>query len=97
MAPLLLYVPDAIGAGAIDMKTVAGLTMVQSLFATGSGAIVHRRFQFISRPLVLWMGAGATAASGRRPLFTKPFVRVPRGHLCIARNDCGSPDADTAF
>jgi uncharacterized membrane protein YfcA len=63
MAPLLLYVPTAIGAGTIDMKTVAGLTMAQSLFATGSGAIVHRKFQYINRKLVLWMGIGAAAAS----------------------------------
>lgn len=63
MAPLLLYVPAAIGAGSLDMKTVAGLTMTQSLFATGSGAIVHRKFQYLSRKLVLWMGAGATIAS----------------------------------
>ncbi|MHB8922935.1 MAG: sulfite exporter TauE/SafE family protein, partial [Thermoleophilia bacterium] len=37
MAPLLLYVPAALGVGDLDMKTIAGLTMVQSLFATGSG------------------------------------------------------------
>lgn len=63
MAPLLLYVPSAIGAGTLDMKTVAGLTMVQSLFATGSGAAVHRKFQFLSRPLIIWMGGGVTIAS----------------------------------
>ncbi|RJQ45732.1 MAG: sulfite exporter TauE/SafE family protein [Gaiellales bacterium] len=56
MAPLLLYVPSWLGAGALDMKTVAGLTMVQSLFATGSGVIVHHRFRFVSKPLVAWMG-----------------------------------------
>jgi len=63
MAPLLLYVPTAVGAGSLDMKTVAGLTMVQSLFATGSGVLVHRRFQHVSRDLVLWMGLGVMAAS----------------------------------
>jgi len=71
MAPLLLYVPAAVGAGSIDMKTVAGLTMVQSLFASGSGAIAHRRFQYISRPLVLWMGIGATAASLAGALYSQ--------------------------
>ncbi len=56
MAPLLLYVPSWLGVGELDMKTVAGLTVVQSLFATGSGVLVHRRFRFVSRPLVLWAG-----------------------------------------
>jgi uncharacterized membrane protein YfcA len=71
MAPLLLYVPPAIGAGALDMKTVAGLTMVQSLFATGSGVLVHRKLKFVSRRLVLWMGAGITAASLAGALLSK--------------------------
>jgi len=71
MAPLLLYVPAAIGTGSLDMKTVAGLTMAQSLFATGSGAIVHRKFQYISRKLVLWMGAGATIASLAGAVFSR--------------------------
>lgn len=53
------------------MKTVAGLTMVQSLFATGSGAIVHRKFQYLSRPLVLWMGSGATIASLAGAVFSR--------------------------
>ncbi|MBE0428543.1 MAG: sulfite exporter TauE/SafE family protein [Thermoleophilia bacterium] len=63
MAPLLLYVPPALGVANPDMKVVAGLTMVQSLFATGSGVIVHRRFQFVSRELVLWMGGIIAVAS----------------------------------
>ncbi|MHB9112227.1 MAG: sulfite exporter TauE/SafE family protein [Thermoleophilia bacterium] len=71
MAPLLLYVPAAIGSGALDMKTVAGLTMVQSLFATGSGAAVHRRFQYLNRPLILWMGGGATMASLAGAIFSR--------------------------
>lgn len=53
------------------LKTVAGLTMVQSLFATGSGAIVHRKFQYLSRPLVLWMGSGATIASLAGAVFSR--------------------------
>ncbi len=63
MAPLLLYVPAAIGSGVLDMKVVAGLTVVQSLFATGSGVLAHRKARHVSRPLVLWMGAGITAGS----------------------------------
>jgi len=70
MAPLLLYIPAALGAGALDMKVVAGLTMVQSLFATGSGVLVHRQQKYVSRPLVIWMGAGITAASLLGALFS---------------------------
>ncbi|MBI5869693.1 MAG: sulfite exporter TauE/SafE family protein [Actinobacteria bacterium] len=71
MAPLLLYVPSAVGAGVLDMKTVAGLTMVQSLFATGSGAAVHRRFKYLNQSLVLWMGSGAAAASLAGAVFSR--------------------------
>lgn len=63
MAPLLLYVPRALGVGELDMKVVAGLTMVQSLFATGSGVIVHHKYRNVSRDLILWMGASIAAAS----------------------------------
>lgn len=57
MAPLLLFVPPWFGLEAIDMKTVAGLTMVQSLFASGSAVVVHHRLKFVSRSLVTWMGS----------------------------------------
>ncbi len=71
MAPLLLYVPPLIGAGALDMKVIAGLTMVQSLFATGSGVLVHRKARLVSRPIVLWMGSGITVASLAGALYSK--------------------------
>lgn len=63
MAPLLLYVPGWLGVGDLDMKMVAGLTVVQSLFATGSGVLVHRRFRFVSKPLVLWAGISIAITS----------------------------------
>ncbi|MFA6001286.1 MAG: sulfite exporter TauE/SafE family protein [Thermoleophilia bacterium] len=72
MAPLLLYVPTALGVyDGMNMKVVAGLTMVQSLFATGSGVIVHRKFQHVSQPLVLWMGTAITIASLAGALLSK--------------------------
>lgn len=76
MAPLLLYIPAWLGAGAIDMKTVAGLTMVQSLFATGSAVFVHNKFKFVSRPLVAWMGASIAATSLAGALISK-YVSAP--------------------
>jgi hypothetical protein len=63
MAPLLLYVPSALGVGSFDMKVISGLTMVQSLFATGSGVLVHRKRQFVNKQLVLWMGGSIAAGS----------------------------------
>lgn len=63
MAPLLLYVPATLGTGQLDMRVVAGLTMVQSLFATGSGVLVHRRFKHVDRNLVIWMGLSISAAT----------------------------------
>jgi hypothetical protein len=63
MAPLLLYIPQDLGVGYLDMKVVAGLTMIQSLFATGSAVLIHRRFKNVSRDLVLWIGGGVTVAT----------------------------------
>lgn len=63
MAPLLLYVPPLFGQEALDMKTVAGLTMVQSLFASGSAVVVHNRLKYVCRSLVLWMGTVIAAST----------------------------------
>lgn len=63
MAPLLLYVPAWLGVADIGMKTVAGLTMVQSLFATSSGVFVHHKFRFVNRDLVAWMGGSIAVTS----------------------------------
>ena len=66
MAPLLLYSPPLFGLEPLTMRTVAGLTIVQGLAACISGALTHRRFHFVSRRLVLYMGASifASAAVG---------------------------------
>jgi len=63
MAPLLLYVPPALALGALDMKTVSGLTMMQSLFASLSGAIAHRRLAQLKPALAAVMGVPIAAAS----------------------------------
>ncbi len=63
LAPLLLYLPPLLQAGSLDMKEVSGLTMVQSLFATFSGAIVHKKFKYVNRNLVLSMGISIAFAS----------------------------------
>jgi uncharacterized membrane protein YfcA len=60
MAPLLLYIPPLLGAGHLDMRVVAGLTIVQSLAAALSGAVAHRRRGKVDLCLVGWLG-GAVA------------------------------------
>jgi uncharacterized membrane protein YfcA len=56
MAPLLLYLPPVFGFAPLTMQTVAGLTIVQGLFACISGGLTHRKFHFFSGELVGWMG-----------------------------------------
>jgi uncharacterized membrane protein YfcA len=57
MAPLLLYVPPLFGLEALDMRAVAGLTIVQGFAASVSGALTHHRFHFVSGPLFRVMGS----------------------------------------
>ena len=57
LAPLLLFVPPLFGMEPLPMRTVAGLTIVQSLLACISGAITHHRFHFVSIRLSLTMGS----------------------------------------
>ncbi|MBI2954262.1 MAG: sulfite exporter TauE/SafE family protein [Chloroflexi bacterium] len=63
MIPLLLFVPPALGFPPLDMKTVAGLSMVQVVFATFSGVVAHRRNESVNRDLVLFMGGGSLIGS----------------------------------
>ena len=57
MIPLLLYVPPLLGVGQFDMKQVAAISMVQVLFASLTGVIVHHKNKFVSKSLLLYMGA----------------------------------------
>ncbi|MBI3911351.1 MAG: sulfite exporter TauE/SafE family protein [Armatimonadetes bacterium] len=63
MAPLLLYVPPLVHAGSFDMRSVAGLTMFQSLAATASGVLAHRRRRCVDGSLVVWLGSTAAIAT----------------------------------
>jgi len=71
MTPLLLYLLPMFGAGEMGMKAVAGLTMVQGLSGSLSGMLVHRRFRFVSRDLVLYMGLSIAMASLGGALLSK--------------------------
>jgi uncharacterized membrane protein YfcA len=62
MIPLLLYVPPLLQVGQLDMKAIAGVTMVQVFVAAMSGMLAHRRTQTVRGELV-WIG-GASMALG---------------------------------
>lgn len=53
------------------MKEVSGLTMIQSLFATFSGAFVHKKFRYVNRDLVLFMGISVAFASFAGAIISK--------------------------
>lgn len=63
MVPLLLYVPPLLGLNPIDIKTAAGITMVQSLAGSLSGLVVQHRNNYVHRGLALSMGIPAVSAS----------------------------------
>ena len=63
MAPLLLYLPPLFGFEMLSMHTVAGLTIVQGLVACISGAVAHKKFNFVSGRLTLWMGGSIFVAA----------------------------------
>jgi len=71
MIPLLLYVPPLVGVGQLDMKQVAAISMVQVLFASLSGLIVHHKNRFVSKSLLLSMGLCNALGNFGGSLFSK--------------------------
>jgi uncharacterized membrane protein YfcA len=63
MIPLLYYVPPLLGAGALDIKLVAGVTMGQVLVGSLVGAAVHAGAGSVHRPLAVVAGTSMAAAS----------------------------------
>lgn len=63
MIPLMLVVPKLLGVGALSMKTVAGLSMIQVVFASFSGVIRHRKNRFVSMKLMLSLGVAMAIGS----------------------------------
>lgn len=61
MIPLLLYVPPILGFAGLDIRTVAGITIVQVTVAGAVGFTGHRGR--IDRRLVLAVGASMTLAA----------------------------------
>lgn len=96
MIPLLLYVPPLLHVGQLDMKAIAGVTMVQVFMAAVSGVIAHRRFRAV-HPELVWLGgismalgslAGALAstyASHRHLLFVFALMTTAAVGLVLVR------------
>jgi uncharacterized membrane protein YfcA len=63
MAPLLLFVPPLIGLDPLPMSIVAGLTIIQGLVASMSGAVTHHRNHTVSPPLTRVMGLSIFVAA----------------------------------
>jgi uncharacterized protein len=67
MVPLLLYAPPLLGLGALEMKAVSGITMVQVLAAAISGVVAHHRMGAVHGELAglggLSMAAGSFAGA----------------------------------
>lgn len=63
LIPLLMYVPQALGVGALDMQAITGMTMVQVLFASLSGYFFHKKNKTVSAGLVVTMGVSIIVGS----------------------------------
>jgi len=64
MIPLMLVVPKLLGIGMLSMKSVAGLSMIQVVFASISGVIRHRKNKFVSMKLLFTLGLAVAVGSG---------------------------------
>jgi uncharacterized membrane protein YfcA len=63
MVPLLLYVPRLLGVATLDLRHVAGITIVQVFAAALLGYIVHRRRRATDARVVRWMGPGVVVGA----------------------------------
>ena len=63
LTPVLLYAPQLLGAPALSVKIITGLTVVQAISGSVLGAVRHRAYGNVSTRLVLLMGPPAAIAS----------------------------------
>ena len=63
MIPLMLAVPPLAGLERISMQAVSGLSMVQAMFASLSGVLLHYRYSSVNIPLLWIAGISMCAAS----------------------------------
>ena len=63
LTPLLLYLPPLLGAPALSVKIVTGLTIVQAISGSILGALRHRAYGNVSARVVWLMGPSSAVAS----------------------------------
>ena len=104
-------VPPLFGLEPLPMQTVAGLTIVQGLLGCLAGGLIHKKFQFVSGELSLYMGvaifitaavggAGASFVSNEILLFIFACLAFVAAFLMMVpvAKDCDRPDvADLKF
>jgi len=56
MIPLMLFVPPLVGVGSLDMKQVAGISMLQVLASSISGLVIHRGHGQVHSRALFWAG-----------------------------------------
>lgn len=81
IVPLLLYMPQWLGFGEIDIRTASAIAVVQVTAATLSGALAHRRRGAVSGRLAITMSA-ASAAGALMGGVSSAYV--PAGLLLVA-------------
>ena len=74
LVPALLYIPPLFGGPPMDMKAIAGLTMVQGFVASCSGILGHRKDRHVCGRLVWHMGPAMLVGSGAGALLS---ARMP--------------------
>lgn len=77
MFPLLLYAPPLLGLGAIDVKSITGLTMAQGFFAALAALFHYERNSLVHRPLVVTLGLSLFLSSLAGSLFSKQVADGP--------------------
>jgi uncharacterized membrane protein YfcA len=71
MFPALFYIPPLLGLGAIEVKSITGLTMIQGFFASLSAMLFYRKHGFVNRPLVLALGLSLFVSSLLGAVFSR--------------------------
>jgi uncharacterized protein len=76
LVPLLLFVPRLMGFPTLDLRDVAGITIVQVFAAAALGFLLHRRHRTTNPRVVRWMGTGMVVGAAIGGVTSK-FVTLP--------------------
>lgn len=80
MFPLLLYVPPFLGIGALGVKSITGLTMIQGFFSALTAMFYYNKNALVNKSLVLTLGSSLFFSSFAGALASK---RVPDAPLLM--------------